>query len=35
MKVKSVNTSLVKSQMSNLVVKSNIKAGPPLRIIPL
>lgn len=35
MKAKSVKTSLVKSQASGLIVKCAVKAGPPLKIIPL
>jgi len=33
MKAKSVNTSLVIKQASGLVVKSNIKAGPPITVV--
>lgn len=35
MKDKSGNTIAVKSHKSVLVVKSSVKAGPPLRIVPL
>ena len=35
MKAKSVNTSLVKSQASDLVVKSNVKSGPPINVVPI
>lgn len=35
MKGKSVNTILVKSHKSVLVVKSNVKSGPPIRVVPI
>jgi len=34
MKGKSVNTIAVKIQKSVLFVKSSIKAGPPIRVVP-
>jgi len=33
MKSKSINKSLVKNHKSVLVVKSNIKAGPPITVV--
>ena len=35
MKVKKVNGARTGFHKSNLVVKSNIKSGPPIRVIPI
>lgn len=34
MKVASVNKFVLERPMSGLVVKSSVKAGPPIRVIP-
>jgi hypothetical protein len=35
MKGKTVNTGVVKNHKSVLVVKSNVKSGPPIRVVPI
>lgn len=35
MKAKSAENTVLKNKTSVLVVKSDVKAGPPIRVVPL